>query len=70
MLLFASSIDICQREVAQAGIIDSGMPAIDGIRMNALAGEAGLTVAILPRRALGHRHGSSFQPASNDRVRS
>jgi hypothetical protein len=34
------------------GIVDGDTPAIDGICMNPLAGEAGLTVAILPQRSL------------------
>jgi len=52
------------------GIVDGDTPAIDGIRMNPLAGEAGLTVAIMPQRNLGHRHASSLQRTSINRLRS
>jgi hypothetical protein len=53
------------------GIVDSGTPAIYGIRMNPLADETGLTVASTPLRRsfFGCRYGPSFQPVSYDRVR-
>jgi hypothetical protein len=70
MLLFASSTSICQRAVELLGITDGDTPAINGIRMIPLGDEAGLTVAIAPRRSLGHRHGFSLQRTSINRLRS
>jgi hypothetical protein len=70
MLLFASSVSICQRPPGRPCVTGGATPEIDSIRMIPLVGEAGLTVAIAPRCSLGHRHGASLQRTSNNRVRS
>lgn len=43
MLLFVGGASICQQPVRQVVVTDGDTPEIDGIRVNPLAGEAGLT---------------------------